>query len=125
MTASPYNENQLVEQPAIGLFAELGWAIACGTPHPGPLPAGEGTGADDAGLFGRETTGEVVLISRLRAALAQLNPERLRAEGQMSEHLNQIRQSRLADVHEYGHVHGCVNIVRWERVQPEQIARPC
>jgi hypothetical protein len=25
MTTHPYTENQLVEQPAIGLFAELGW----------------------------------------------------------------------------------------------------
>lgn len=37
-----YTEDQLVEQPAIGLFAELGWTIAFGNPHPGPLPAGEG-----------------------------------------------------------------------------------
>jgi hypothetical protein len=27
-----YSEDQLVEQPAIGLFAELGWSVA------GPLP---------------------------------------------------------------------------------------
>ena len=25
MSAQPYTENQLVEQPAIGLFAQLGW----------------------------------------------------------------------------------------------------
>ena len=25
MSAHPYTEDQLVEQPAIGLFAELGW----------------------------------------------------------------------------------------------------
>jgi hypothetical protein len=37
-----YTEDQLVEQPAIGLFAELGWTIAFGNPHPGPLPLGEG-----------------------------------------------------------------------------------
>ena len=65
----PYTEDQLVEQPAVGLFAELGWAVA------GPLPnvgmAGE---PRDAGLLGRETKGEVVLVSRLRAALERLNP---------------------------------------------------
>ncbi len=26
MSPHPYTEDQLVEQPAIGLFAELGWA---------------------------------------------------------------------------------------------------
>jgi type I restriction enzyme R subunit len=29
---------------------------------------------DETGLFGRETKGEVVLVSRLRAALERLNP---------------------------------------------------
>ena len=28
MSAHAYTEDQLVEQPAIGLFAELGWALA-------------------------------------------------------------------------------------------------
>jgi type I restriction enzyme R subunit len=81
-----YTEDQLVEQPAIGLFAELGWDVALPHPHPGPLPGGEGVvrlgrsvsiGSDprDAGLFGRETKGEVVLVTRLRTALERLNPE--------------------------------------------------
>ena len=57
-----YTEDQLVEQPAIGLFAELGWAVA------GPPPnAGE---PRDAGLLGRETKGEVVLVSRLNKLFA-------------------------------------------------------
>jgi type I restriction enzyme R subunit len=59
-----YTEDQLVEQPAIQLFAELGWAT---------LSASEevfGAG----GTLGRETTGEVVLAPRLRAALERLNP---------------------------------------------------
>ena len=64
-----YNEDQLVEQPAIGLFAELGWQVA------GPPPtAGVAGEPRDAGLLGRETKGEVVLVSRLRAALVRLNP---------------------------------------------------
>ena len=53
-----YTEDQLVEQPAIGLFAELGWAT---------VEALEETlGA--AGTLLRETRSEVVLVSRLRAA---------------------------------------------------------
>ena len=28
VSAHAYTEDQLVEQPAIGLFAELGWAVA-------------------------------------------------------------------------------------------------
>ena len=59
-----YSEDQLVEQPAIGLFAALGWQT---------LSAMEETlGA--SGTLGRETKSEVVLLPRLRAALTQLNP---------------------------------------------------
>jgi type I restriction enzyme R subunit len=64
MTA-PFTEDQLVEQPAIALFAELGWQT---------VPAMEevfGSG----GTLGREISGEVVLIPRLRAALEKLNPQ--------------------------------------------------
>ncbi len=60
-----YTEDQLVEQPSIGLFAELGWAVAEPPPN-----AGE---PRDAGLLGRETK-EVALVERLRAALVRLNP---------------------------------------------------
>ena len=74
MSSQPYTEDQLVEQPAIELFAKLGWTIAVGNPHPNPLPKGEGVWVDESGLFGRETKGEVVLVSRLRAALERLNP---------------------------------------------------
>jgi len=59
-----YTEDQLVEQPAIALFAELGWQT---------VSASEETfGAD--GTLGRETKGEVVLLARLNAALKRLNP---------------------------------------------------
>src|SRR3990172_10063531 len=75
MNAHAYTEDQLVEQPAIGLFAGLGWITVSAleevfwtAPHPGPLPKVEGV------LLGRETKGEVVLVSRLRAALERLNP---------------------------------------------------
>src|SRR5215469_8962518 len=60
-----YTEDQLVEQPAIGLFAELGWQTVSAMEEIfGP-----------GGTLGRETPGEVVLESRLRAALEKLNPK--------------------------------------------------
>jgi type I restriction enzyme R subunit len=59
-----YTEDQLVEQPAIGLFAELGWATVSALEETfGP-----------SGTLLRETKGEVVLVCRLRAALERLNP---------------------------------------------------
>ncbi|WP_031406908.1 type I restriction endonuclease subunit R [Thiomonas sp. FB-Cd] len=63
MSAHAYTEDQLVEQPAIGLFAALGWQT---------VSAMEETfGA--GGTLGRETKSEVVLTPRLRAALMRLN----------------------------------------------------
>ena len=59
-----YTEDQLVEQPAIALFAELGWTTVSA------LEEVFGPG----GTLKRETKGEVVLVSRLRAALKRLNP---------------------------------------------------
>jgi type I restriction enzyme R subunit len=58
-----YTEDQLVEQPAIGLFAELGWQTVVA------MEEIFGTG----GTLGREASGEMVLVSRLRAALTRLN----------------------------------------------------
>jgi type I restriction enzyme, R subunit len=59
-----YTEDQLVEQPAIGLFAELGWTSVSA------LEETFGAG----GTLGRETKGEVALVERLRAALCKFNP---------------------------------------------------
>jgi type I restriction enzyme R subunit len=59
-----YTEDQLVEQPAIALFAELGWATVSALE--------ETFGA--AGTLQRETKGDVVLVSRLRVALERLKP---------------------------------------------------
>jgi type I restriction enzyme, R subunit len=64
MTPHEYSEDQLVEQPAIGLFASLGWETVSGLE--------ETFGAQ--GTFGRETKTDVVLMTRLRAALAKFNP---------------------------------------------------
>ena len=59
-----FSEDSLVEQPAIQLFAELGWET---------LSASEEVlGAD--GTLGRETKSEVVLVVRLRNVLVRLNP---------------------------------------------------
>ncbi|GAH11369.1 unnamed protein product, partial [marine sediment metagenome] len=63
--SNSFTEDALVEQPAIALFAELGWSTAdCFEETFGPL-----------GSLGRETSSEVVLLSRLRPALALLNTE--------------------------------------------------
>src|SRR5437899_11972081 len=59
-----YTEDQLCEQPAVELFAELGWETVSALE--------EIFGKD--GTLGRETPSEVVLLPRLRAALEQLNP---------------------------------------------------
>jgi type I restriction enzyme R subunit len=57
-------EDQLVEQPAIQLLSSMGWATV--------FALDEVTGP--TGTLGRETTAEVVLVSRLRTALERLNP---------------------------------------------------
>jgi type I restriction enzyme R subunit len=64
MSPHPYTEDQLVEQPAIGLFAALGWQTVAALEETfGP-----------SGTLQRETRAEVVLLARLQAALARLNP---------------------------------------------------
>lgn len=65
MTPNPYNEDPLVEQSAMALLAELGWQTACGSYE---------TFAPEGGSLGRRDRREVVLRSRLRAALVHLNP---------------------------------------------------
>ena len=64
MNAHTYTEDMLVEQPAIQLFAELGWETLSASD--------EVMGA--SGTLGRETKSEVVLAVRLRNALVRLNP---------------------------------------------------
>ena len=64
MSTHAFTEDQLVEQPAIKLFAELGWQTVAASD--------EVFGA--GGSLGRESSGEVVLVSRLRDALVKLNP---------------------------------------------------
>src|SRR5690242_18009871 len=75
MSPGDYTEELLVEQPAIDLFAVLGWAIVSakeetfGFAEPSPQPSPSGRGS----WLGRETKSEVVLIPKLRAALGRLN----------------------------------------------------
>jgi type I restriction enzyme, R subunit len=60
-----YTEDELVEQPAIQLFAELGWQT---------MSAKDelfGVG----GTLGRETKSDVVLVGQLKSALRRLNPQ--------------------------------------------------
>ena len=64
MTPHAYTEDQLVELPAIGLLADLGWQTASAMEETFGL----------GGSLGRETKGEVVLASRVRAALVKFNP---------------------------------------------------
>jgi type I restriction enzyme R subunit len=63
MTPGKFTEDQLVEQPAIALFGELGWKVL-NAYH-------EELGAD--GTLGRDNQSEVILVRSLRAALQKLN----------------------------------------------------
>ena len=64
MTPSQYTEDQLVEQPAIALFEELGWeSVNAYYETLGPK-----------GTLGRDNKSDVFLIRRLRAAIEHLNP---------------------------------------------------
>jgi type I restriction enzyme R subunit len=65
MAPAAYSEERIVEQPAIALFAELGWRTV------NAIEQKFGAG----GTLKRETSGEVVLAPRLRAALEKLNPK--------------------------------------------------
>ena len=77
MSPEGYTEDRLVEQPAIELFAELGWATVSaleesfGSAELSPQPSPHGRGS----WLGRETKSEVVLVPKLRSALERLNPE--------------------------------------------------
>ena len=59
-----YTEDQLVEQPAIGLFAQIGWRDG----------VRKGGSVWSQRYVRSETSGEVVFVGRLRKALTRLNP---------------------------------------------------
>ncbi len=84
MSPHAYTEDQLVEQPAVGLFAELCWQTVSAMEEVfGP-----------AGTLGRETSGEVMLVPRLRAVLDKLNPQ-LPAEA-ISSAVDELTRDRSA-----------------------------
>ncbi len=62
--AGRLTEDALVEQPALRLLADLGWAVASGFD--------ESFGSN--GTLGRDSQAEVVLVHRLRDALRSINP---------------------------------------------------
>lgn len=64
MSPHAYTEDHLIEQPAIGLFSELGWKTVSAIDET----------FGSTGSLQRETKSDVVLLPRLRAALANLNP---------------------------------------------------
>jgi len=82
-----YSEDQLVEQPAITLFAEMGWATVSALD--------ESFGVKSS--LGRETRSDVVLKPRLQVALERLNPT-LPAEaiGTAIDELVRYRSAMLA-----------------------------
>jgi type I restriction enzyme R subunit len=63
--SNPFSEDQLVEQPAIRLFEELGWH------HVNAYYEMLGPG----GTLGRDNKSEVFLVERLRASIERLNPD--------------------------------------------------
>ena len=80
---NPYSEDQLIEQPAIGLLEEIGWeTLNCYS---------EFEQAEESPL-GRQTRSEVVLTSRLRSALAKLNPDA--TQDTITKAIKQLTQSR-------------------------------
>ena len=87
MHAHTYTEDQLVEQPAIGLFTELGWTTMAALEEFFGRSRGDETHLSPAAsqslltsspriCLGRETKGEVLLVSQLRAALERLSARR-------------------------------------------------
>ena len=62
--AGRFSEDQLVEQPAIRLFAELGWETI--------NAYSEAMGPD--GTLARDNKSQVYLLARLRSAIERLNP---------------------------------------------------
>jgi type I restriction enzyme R subunit len=84
VTPGRYTEDELVEQPAIALFEELGWD------H---IDAYHETLGPD-GTLGRDNRSEVFLIGRLRQALERLNPQT--PSEAIDDAVNEITKPRTA-----------------------------
>lgn len=88
MTPAGYTEDALIDQPAIALFAELGWETVNAYHE---FDHGAST-------LGRETRAEVVPTARLRPVLERFNPDTSsEVIGQAIEELTRDR-SRLSPV---------------------------
>ena len=75
MATGNYTEDQLIEQPAIQLMEhELGWDSLNAYDEWALLRQGSGGQAGLVSSLGREAKREVVLVSRLRPVLEELNP---------------------------------------------------
>ena len=80
---NPYSEDQLIEQPAIGILEAMGWeTLNCYS----EFEQAEGS------LIGRQTKSEVILTSRLRPTLARLNPDA--TEDTITKAIEQLTDSR-------------------------------
>jgi len=63
-----YTEDKLIEQPAINLFADIGWqTLDC-------YSETFKTSSGEEGTLGRENRSEVILVRELRNALIEINP---------------------------------------------------
>jgi type I restriction enzyme, R subunit len=81
---SQFSEDQSVQQPAIALFAEMGWRTVSAY--------AEQFGPD--GTLGRDNQGEVVLLRELAPALERLNPD-LPAEA-IQQGISELTKDRSA-----------------------------
>jgi type I restriction enzyme, R subunit len=115
VTPGRYSEDELVEQPAIALFEELGWE------H---IKAYYETLGPD-GTLGRDNRSEVFLTERLRQAIERLNPA-IPSEA-IEDAVNEIIKPRTA-MH-YARANAEINALLRDRVevsvrQPDGTALP-
>jgi type I restriction enzyme, R subunit len=79
-----FSEDFLIEQPTIALFSSLGWETAnCFEESFGPF-----------GTLGRETSNEVVLVSRLMAAIKSMRVNRRLPQEALQMALNELTRDR-------------------------------
>ncbi len=112
MTSPPpgkFTEDELVEQPAIALFQELGW---------GHINAYHETHGPD-GTLGRDNRSEVFLLQRLRASIDRLNPGT--SPGTIEDAIQEITKPRTAMHH--GRANAEIQTLLRERV-PVSVRQP-
>jgi len=87
MSRHAHIEDPLLEQPAIGLFAELGWQVAMPHPHPTALPEGERVLVAVSEKGFRRTRSPLALIAGREPAGAEEQIHNLRWMGHTPEKL--------------------------------------